>query len=427
MASKRSAGIAAGVFGAVIVTVATYIAWDMRWRLPADALPPLPAEQTVMAFSGMDDAAWRRMVPVLNTLPPLPDPAPQHGALLRLPSGTLAWVTLTPGSRTLDQVPPDMRPMLAQVEHPLNASAVMRRLQGRQPWMILTDDVVALPHGKGTTPALLGLELGDAAVTASWQGVSLQRSGGSMLTATHTDVLRVFVRSPAALWAHAKSLLPPERALVTETLLVTAADDTWGDAFSPEEELFPLFHDAVTVERGGSGTLVYGIGADPRAADATLDRMHAVLATDANPVERLTVSTKEGFSIDTLRRGGRQPENTAVRRNGWTVRVTGSSERPLLASAVRGGEVFVATDPRLLEQALDAVSLPPPSLRGEGRLSAQALSSLATRLLPEWPLYKLVSVLNDSTRDGVVWTLEEDAGLWTLRLQTALAAPPASR
>ena len=66
--AKRPAIVGGVIFGSVIVAVSGYLVWDLRLKLPADALPPLPKEHTVLAFAGMDSAAWQRVIPVLQGL-----------------------------------------------------------------------------------------------------------------------------------------------------------------------------------------------------------------------------------------------------------------------------------------------------------------------------------------------------------------------
>lgn len=426
--AKRPAIVGGVIFGSVIVAVSGYLVWDLRLKLPADALPPLPKEHTLLAFAGMDSAAWQRVIPVLQGLPDLPNPAPKDGAVLKLPSGTVAWVPLTPGSRALDNVSAEVRTAMTNVEHPLNHSSVMQSLRGEPTWMVLTQDVLPfseLPADK--RPDALGLTLKDGGAAVSWEGPSVTLGIASVLEPVQPDALRAFVRSPAQLWSHGKGLLPAERTIVVTALLETLAQDLVSDAVSPKVDVFPLFSAAVTVERSDSGTVAHGVVADPRTADATLEHLHKTLSSDAKPVERITAETKEGFTVDTLRRSEYPLDTVTTKKEGWTLRVTQTQEGVLLASAVRGTEVVFASDAALLESAVTHTAPATTDLLAEGLLPTKDLSPLVTKLLPELPLYKLLSVLQGSQQQGVLWALREKAGVWSLEAKTALASPAASR
>lgn len=425
---KRPAIIGGVVFGAVIVTVCGYIFWDLRVKLPKYALPPLPAEQTLLVFRGMDNDAWRRVIPVLQGVPDLPLPPPENGAVVRTASGP-SWVTLTPGSRELGNVSQDVRAVLTDVEHPLNDDPVMRQLRADPSWLALKRDLLPLPElRQERTPDLLGIRLAKNGADVLWQGPPVTLDVAAMLTAEPENASRIFVRSPAALWKHLTALFPEKRSLVTMALVETFVFDLLGDAASPREEIFPLFSLALSVERSGSGTvLAHGMGSDGVHADATLQRLHATLATSKQPVERITAETKEGFTVDTLRRSGRTLETVTSRKNGWTLRVTRANDRTLLASAARGTEVLMGNDVATVERAVDRTVPAPSGTLAEGRLSAEALSPLVTRLLPELPLYKLLSILRESSSEGVFWALKEQSGLWSLEVKTALDSPAVSR
>ena len=423
---KRPAIIGGVVFGAVIVIVCGYIFWDLRVKLPKYALPPLPAEQTLLVFSGMDNDAWRRVIPVLQGLPDLPSPPPQHGAVLDLPSGR-TWVTLTPGSRDLGEVSQDVRTALTDVKHPLNDSPVLSRMMGTPAWLLIKHDLLSLPQLRDAPP-LLGIRLTQSGASVLWEGPPVTLGVATMLMQEEHDITHVFVRSPSALFGRMAALLPDERAVVTKALLETFVSDLLGDAVSPREEVFPLFASALSVQRGGSGTvLAHGMSADALPTDATLKRLHDALAASNTPVERITAETKEGFTVDTLRQSTKAPDTMTSKKNGWTLRVTRADDRTLLASATRGTEVLMGNDADAVELAVDRTAPAPADTLAIGSLPRESLSPLVTRLLPEIPLYKLLSILQESSSDGVFWALKEQSGLWSLEVQTALDSPAVSR
>ncbi len=431
--------LALGLGAFIVVATGILLAWQGIPAVVRDPGNVLPLDQTVAVLMNIDAAAAKAIAKTLPQIATMPQKKGMFAAaLLQKEDGTLGWAELMPNGKNGMKLISDDSQVLALIARTKDSP----RLSTSATYHMLTKNCLpsacayfAFPKVEIDPRSPLGalftsnepvsVEIDDDSIilrtireTAENQFSSLDSGPKDLfdypLLILHVSNFQTFARN-------LRSMLRPEPALVTETIIRTSLTSLFGEDVSPFYDLPPLLKGKTTlsIAEGIEGHLRIVLEGEERDGGkklrSLLERFHARQVTTT--VEKHTFDNRFPFSV--MRQDESQVETVSGSVLGWdTLMVRHTMTQNALFLALKGHRYILSNDQPAFEKALktDAPTFVPGEVwpAGVGLVDSRAATKLLKNIAPN-----LVGNLEipSGTGGALKWRITQDGPRMTVVLR----------